>query len=156
MFKELQTSLIIALGILMVLYLVIDPLLFEMPAKDGMNHVAVSGVYSFEMSGSAFRFTSYPNYWLFGTYIAALAVLPAALLTYTRYAIQFRLLLLLSFILMAYGVEVFLTIWVYLEKYYPSNRYEIFIRKEILGPLIMGLVSGLIGYYVYKKKSVES
>ena len=150
--QKSQTYLFLALGMAMTYFVWVNPVLFEFYSTSGRDIVTVTNSWTYEIFAENQSVRPYPNYWLIGGFYGVVMVWVVALLTYNRPIAQLYSSFALVAVLLAYGVEIQVTYWVYQSKYYLASAYEgkFYWGAAIL--YVMAFMALLIALYLNKRR----
>lgn len=151
-FKKPQTYLLLVLGLAMAYFVWMNPVLYEFTAINAENIVTVNLWWTYEIAGESQAVIPYPNYWLIGGFYGIVMAWVVALLTYAWPKVQLYSTLAFSAILLAYGIEIQMTYWVYQSKYYTSSVYhgEIYWGTFIF--YVLAILAMLVALYIQKER----
>ena len=152
MLQKSQTYLLLALGIAMAYFVLVNPILFEFYSTSNNDIVSVTNSWTYEIFEENQLVRPYPNYWMIGGFYGVVMVWVVALLIYNRPKAQLYSILVLVGVLLAYGIEIQATYWVYQSKYYFSPAYEGKYYWGAALPYAMAFLAGLIALYIFKRR----
>ena len=153
MFQKSQTYLLLALGMAMTFFVWMNPVLYEFYSTSNKDIVSVTNSWTYEIFEENQRVSPYPNYWLIGGFYGVAMVWVVALLMYNRPKAQLFSILALVVILIAYGIEIHVTYWVYQSKHYFASAYEGKYYWGAAIPYAMAILAALIALYLFKRRS---
>jgi hypothetical protein len=133
----------------------VNPVLFEFYSKSGKEIAAVTFEWSYEIFEENQRVEPYPNYWLIGGFYGVVMVWVVALLTYSSRKAQLYSTFAFVGILIAYGIEIQITYWVYQSKYYSPSAYT---GKMYWGTSVfylMAIFASMIALYLHKGRKAS-
>jgi len=142
----------LALGVALTYFVLVNPVLFEFYSVSGQDVITVTLTWTYELFDENQIVQPFPNYWLIGGFYGVVMVWFMALMSYNRPKVQLYSTLALAGILVAYGIEIQVTYWVYHTKYYVSSVFE---GRFYWGAAIMYVIAILalfIAFYLFKRK----
>ena len=152
MLQKSQTYLLLALGIAMAYFVLVNPILFEFYSTHNEDVVSVTNSWTYEIFEENQLIRPYPNYWLIGGFYGVVMVWVVALLVHNWPKAQLYSTLALVGVLLAYGIEIQVTYWVYQSKYYFSSAYDGKYYWGVAIPYAMAFLAALIALYLFKRR----
>ena len=151
-FQKSQTYLFLALGMAMTYFVWVNPVLFEFYSISGGEIVTVTNSWTYEIFEENQVMSPFPNYWLIGGFYGVVMAWVVVLLTYNRPKAQLYSSFALVAVLLAYGIEIQVTYWVYQSKYYLASAYEGEFYWGAAIPFLMAFLAALITLYLFNRR----